>query len=156
MKKILFISSSGGHLAELLQLKSLFPLYRSFLITENDRMGKGVDVSGLENVFYFLPARRNNRFLFILNNIRNLALSVFYYLKLRPDVIVTTGANTAVYISLFAKLFGCKLIYIETMAAVTAKSVTGKILYPFADKFYIQWQSLKPLYPKAIYIGTIY
>ena len=33
-KKVLFISSTGGHLKELLQLKSLFSKYDSYIITE--------------------------------------------------------------------------------------------------------------------------
>ena len=33
-KRVLFISSTGGHLKELLQLKKLFNKYDSYLITE--------------------------------------------------------------------------------------------------------------------------
>ena len=33
MKKVLFISSTGGHLNELLQLKPMFKKYDSYIIT---------------------------------------------------------------------------------------------------------------------------
>ena len=36
MKKVLFISSSGGHLNEMLQLKSMFDKYDYHIITEKD------------------------------------------------------------------------------------------------------------------------
>ena len=36
-KKVLFISSTGGHLNELLQLKILFNKYDSYIITEKDK-----------------------------------------------------------------------------------------------------------------------
>ena len=37
MKKVLFISSTGGHLNELLQLKSIMNKYDSYLITEKTK-----------------------------------------------------------------------------------------------------------------------
>lgn len=37
MKKVLFISSTGGHLNELLQLKPMFKKYDYSLITEKDK-----------------------------------------------------------------------------------------------------------------------
>ena len=36
-KKVLFISSTGGHFDELLQLKPLFKKYNSYIITEKDK-----------------------------------------------------------------------------------------------------------------------
>ncbi len=55
-----------------------------------------------------------------------------------------------------AKLFGKKLIYIESFARVYDGSKTGKLLYKYADLFIVQWESLKEVYPKAIYGGSIY
>ena len=40
MKRVMFIASTGGHLAELLQLKSLFPKYEMSLITENTKSNR--------------------------------------------------------------------------------------------------------------------
>ena len=37
MKKVLFISSTGGHLDELMQLKSLFNCYDYHIITEKEK-----------------------------------------------------------------------------------------------------------------------
>lgn len=37
MKKVIFISSTGGHLTELLQLAPLFPHYDSYFITEKQK-----------------------------------------------------------------------------------------------------------------------
>ena len=36
-KKVLFISSTGGHLSELLRLKSMFEKYDYSIITEKDK-----------------------------------------------------------------------------------------------------------------------
>ena len=42
MKKVLFISSTGGHLSELLQLKPLFSQYDSYLSTEKTKSTVGL------------------------------------------------------------------------------------------------------------------
>ena len=54
------------------------------------------------------------------------------------------------------KFMGKKLIYIESFAKVTSPTETGKLLYKFADQFYVQWKPMLKFYPKAIYLGGIY
>lgn len=153
---IIFISSSGGHLSELLQMKELFHIYSSILVTEKDFSSENLHIDGLKDIIYLNEARRDNMLSFCWSNIRNLFRSIVIYFRVRPKVIVTTGANTAVYMAIFSKIFKTKLIFIETMAAIDEKSITGNILYRFADSFFIQWQSLQELYPSAEYIGNIY
>lgn len=74
----------------------------------------------------------------------------------RPDVIITTGVLAMIPLSLLVKLFGGKLIYIESFAKVSSPTETGKFLYRFADQFYVQWEPMKQFYPDAIYLGGIY
>ena len=57
---------------------------------------------------------------------------------------------------ILAKLFRKKLIYIESFAKVTSPTETGKLLYKFADQFYVQWETMKEFYPNAINVGGIY
>ena len=52
-------------------------------------------------------------------------------------------------------LFG-KIIYIETMANINRKTQTGRLIYPIADLFIVQWESMLKIYPKAIYGGFIF
>ncbi|WP_191976308.1 hypothetical protein [Limosilactobacillus reuteri] len=49
-----------------------------------------------------------------------------------------------------------KVIYIESFARITTPSLTGKILYHFADLFIVQWKELLKVYPKAKYFGGIF
>lgn len=76
------------------------------------------------------------------------SLRVFF--MQRPDVIISTGADVTLSIMLIAKAFGKKVIFIESGANVTKPSMTGKIIYRFADVFIIQWAELQSVYPKAI------
>lgn len=70
--------------------------------------------------------------------------------------MICTGALAAVPVCLLCKLMGKKLVYIESFAKVTAPSQTGKLLYRFADRFYIQWPELRAVYPKAVYQGGVF
>ncbi|EJG65460.1 oligosaccharide biosynthesis protein Alg14 like family protein [Streptococcus pneumoniae 2071247] len=57
---------------------------------------------------------------------------------------------------LLSKMFGAKLIYIESFAKVTTPTLTGRILYRYADRFYVQWESMLDIYPNAVYKGGLY
>ena len=59
-------------------------------------------------------------------------------------------------ICLIAKINRKKLIYIESFAKVNSPTLSGKLLYKFADVFYVQWESMIDIYPKARFIGYIY
>ena len=57
---------------------------------------------------------------------------------------------------LLVKVTGGKLIYIESFAKVNSGTETGKFLYKVADQFYVQWESMKEIYPEALFCGGIY
>jgi len=154
-KKILFISSTGGHLNELLQLKPLMDKYNSYLITERTKSNMSLK-NKFNNVYYLIYGTKKNliRYLFIFSF--NILKSFYYYIKIKPDVIVTTGTHTAVPMCYIGKLFGSKIIFIETFANSKTKTVAGKLVYPIADTFIVQWESMLELYPKATYGGWIF
>ena len=70
--------------------------------------------------------------------------------------MITTGVLATIPLALLMKLFKRKLIYIESFAKVTSKTLSGKLLYKYADQFYVQWEEMLKLYPNAIYKGGIY
>lgn len=72
------------------------------------------------------------------------------------EVVITTGAAVAVPICIYAKIFGKKVIYIESMARITSPSKTGLLMYKIADLFIVQWKELLDFFPKAVYGGSIY
>ena len=155
MTKVLFISSSGGHLNELLQLSALFSKYDSYFITEKTKSTINLTKDYPNKVFYLLFSTRfqlNYLYIFPINIIK----SFIYFLKIKPDYIISTGSHTAVPMCYIAWLFRKKIIYIETFANINTKSLAGKLVYPISDIFIVQWESMLKLYPKAIYGGWIY
>ena len=81
---------------------------------------------------------------------------MFIYLKVRPKYIVSTGAHTAGPMCLIGHLLGSKVIFIETFANSKSRSLTGRLVYKFADLFIVQWESMLELYPNAVYGGWIF
>ena len=155
-KKVLFISSTGGHFNELMQLKPMFEKYDYHIITEKDITNKDL-VQQYEKKIYFLPyGTRSKIFSYIIKYFYLCMKTVFLYFKLRPKYIVTTGTHTAGPMCYLGKLFGSKIIYIETFANSNTKTVTGRLIYPIADLFIVQWKEMLKLYPKAVYGGSIY
>ena len=154
-KKVLFISSTGGHLDELLQLKELFKKYDSYIITEKTK--STIDLKDkYSKVNYLVYGTKDHFITYIFKFIYNVFKSLILFIKIRPKVIVTTGTHTAVPMCYIGKLFFTKVIYIETIANSKTKTLSGKLVYPIADTFIVQWESMLKLYPKAIYGGWIY
>ena len=58
--------------------------------------------------------------------------------------------------SILFQLMGKKLIYIEVFDRIDKSTLTGRLVYPIADKFIVQWDEMKKVYPKAINLGSIF
>ena len=155
-KKVLFISSTGGHLDELLQLAPLFEKYEYNIITEKDKANEGLEKM-YGNKIYILPyGTRAKLFTYIFKYFYLCLKTIYYYFKLRPKYIVTTGTHTAGPMCIIGKIFRSKIIYIETFANRNKKTATGRLIYPIADLFIVQWEDMLKVYPKAVYGGSIY
>ena len=155
-KKVLFISSTGGHLNELLQLEPLFEKYNYNIITEKDKSTECLKEKYKDRIYYLPYGTRSKLFSYIFIYFYLCLKSVYLYFKIKPKVIVTTGTHTVGPICCLGKLFGCKIIYIETYANRNKKTATGRIIYHFADLFIVQWEEMLKLYPKAVYGGSIF
>ena len=94
-KKVLFISSTGGHLNELLQLKPLFEKYDYNIITEKDESTKSLKDKYGEKIKYLPYGTRQKLFRYIFIYTYLCFKTIYLYFKLRPKYIVTTGTHTA-------------------------------------------------------------
>ena len=155
-KKVLFISSTGGHLNELMQLAPLFEKYEYYIITEKDEASKALKEKYKEKISYLPYGTRTKIFSYIFKYFYLCIKTIYYYIKIRPKVIITTGTHTAGPMCYLGKIFGSKIIYIETFANRDKKTATGRLIYPIADLFIVQWKEMLKLYPKAVYGGSIY
>ena len=156
MKKVLFISSTGGHLSELLQLKNMFAKYDYYIVTEKTKSNLTLKDKYPNRVNYLVYGTKSHILSYLYKFSFNCLKSLYLYFKIRPKVIITTGAHTSVPMCYIGKLFGSKIIYIESFANLHTKTVSGKLVYPIANLFIVQWESMLKLYPKAKLGGWIY
>ncbi len=147
---ICFVSSSGGHLTQLYVLKSWWEKHERFWVTFQKE--DAISLLKEEEVYWaHFPTNRN-----IKNLIRNLFLAWKILRKERPDVIISTGAGVAAPFFWLGKLFGSRLIYLEVFDRIDSPTITGRLVYLFADKFLVQWEEQKRFYPKGEYWGRTF
>ena len=150
--KLLFAASSGGHFEQLLMLKPLMQKYDSIVVTEKTKY----QVGKLDTKVYYVDQINRKEILFIPKLIINTVKSLKLYHREKPDIMITTGVLSVIPLALIMKMKKKKLIYIESFAKVTSKTMSGNLLYKYADQFYVQWEQMLKLYPNAIYKGGIY
>lgn len=155
MKKLLLISSGGGHLNELLQLKKVYKKYYYHLITEKTDTTKYLKQED-SNTSYLLYGTQDHLLPYLIIFPINILISLFYFLKYRPDVVITTGTHTAVPMCYIAHFFHKKVIFIETFANSKSPTKAGQMVYKIADLFIVQWEEMLKFYPKAQYWGWIF
>lgn len=151
-KKLCFAASSGGHFEQLSMLKPLMEKYESVVVTEETDY-RAV-IKG-QKMYYMHQVNRKEMKMpcwMILNAFKSLKIMMLE----KPDIIITTGVLAMIPLCLLSKIFGKKLVYIESFAKVSSPTKTGKLMYKYADQFYIQWESMKQFYPNAIFLGGIY
>lgn len=151
MKKICFIASTGGHFEQLMMLKPLMNKHDSFIVTEDTSYSVKTDKK-----MYLLKQVNRSEWNFIFKMATNTLKSIKIFIKEKPDIIISTGALSVIPMCITAKLFRKKIIFIESFAKITSPTLTGRLIYKFADQFYIQWESMREFYPNAIYKGGIY
>ena len=150
--KICCVASSGGHWEELLCLKPVLDKYSAIFVTE--RGGQAQDAK-IEKIYLVDHINRKERgFLFKFFSLFIRAYNILREEKV--DAVLTTGALIAFPFCIIGKILGKKIIYIESFARVKNKSMTGRLVYPFADMFIVQWPEMLKVYPKAIYGGGIF
>lgn len=148
--KVCLVGSSGGHLTHLYMLKPFWQNKERFWVTFDKADAKSLLEDEKMYPCYY-PTNRN-----IKNLIKNTIVAWKVLRKERPDIIISSGAAVAVPFFYLGKLFGAKTIYIEVFDRIDASTVTGKLVYPIADKFIVEWEEMCRVYPKAINLGSIF
>lgn len=151
LPRILFTCSSGGHLEELLQLQEIIMENESYLFTEKNQK----KLKEFKKVYTVKQINRKEK-RFGLNFLKLFFLSYKIIKEIQPSIIISTGALVTVPICIIGKMNHIKIIYIESFARIDKPSLTGKIMYKFADIFIVQWKDLLKYFPKAKFWGGIF
>lgn len=148
--KLLLVANNGGHLLQLVSLREVWERYDRVWVT-GDKSDRHSLLKGERVLHGHHPTDRN-----IPNMLRNFVMALRLLFRERPAAVMTTGAAMAVPFCYAAKLFGIKVIYLESFAKLTSPTFSGRLVYPISDLFLIQWPAMKEHYPRAVYAGTVY
>ncbi|MDX6750282.1 hypothetical protein SH611_10740 [Geminicoccaceae bacterium 1502E] len=133
--------SPGGHLAELERATRGILFENRFDVTFK---GGRAPSRAPRRVYHVCHPRRS-----VLRTLLNAAQALRIVLRERPELVLSTGADVAVPTLLLARLLGARLVYVETAAEIGA-SLSGRLVYPFADLFVVQWPEQLARYPRAV------
>jgi UDP-N-acetylglucosamine:LPS N-acetylglucosamine transferase len=147
--KICLAASAGGHLSQLLKLAESWQCYEVFYVSTLKSVTKGLQRLGR---FYSTGECNREQPLLAVRVLKN---CIKIILKEKPDVVISTGAAPACLLCLVGKLFGAKIIWIDSIANVERLSLSGRIVRPFADLILTQWREVAVQYPNVIYEGTV-
>lgn len=144
--KIIAIASVGGHWIQLLRLKHAFDGHDLQFISTKQSFSDTVP----GHVFHAIPDANRNGKMGILKAFREVYKVMR---KVKPDVVITTGAAPGLMGLAAGKLVGAKTIWVDSIANVEKLSLSGQIALKFADRVYTQWPDLAT--SKIIYAGNI-
>jgi len=147
---ILLVASNGGHLLQLLQLRDEWPPEERHWVTFDKADARSL-LAGERVTYAHHPTNRN-----VVNLVRNLRLALTVFRRLRPKAVVTTGAGVAVPFCYVGRLFGARVVFIESFSRISEPSLTGRLVHPVANRFFVQWPELRKRYRKAEYHGGLF
>lgn len=170
-RRICICCSAGGHFSEARAVSTMLTgegeqiILVEYDASEQTRCGKEYTYKSSEGAYkqgtpfetYHMVYGHRKEWKYPITFLRNTWRSWRYLRYLRPDIVISTGAHSTVMTLVFAKLLGIRTLYIESFARVKSQSLTGKLVYPFVDVYYVQHPLLTQKKKKKIrYVGEVY
>jgi UDP-N-acetylglucosamine:LPS N-acetylglucosamine transferase len=146
-KKILAVSSGGGHWVELIRVAPAFDGHDVAFATVDDTYRSGV---GAARFYTIRDVTRWDKWRWV----QTIAKLMWILLRERPDVVISTGALPGYFSLRLAKWFGARTIWLDSIANVEDLSMSGEKIGKYADLWLTQWPHLaRPNGP--LYRGTV-
>lgn len=156
--KLLIVLGEGGHTTELLNLVDLLGDRYDYHYVLSKQDNLSADQLRIAGPVYRLLRPRGKDTALPLAALRTIVTAfqaMEVVLRVRPKAILSTGPAIAVPVALLGKLLGARVIFVETGSRIKTVSMTGRIMYRWADLFFVQWPQLLEKLPRAIYAGRL-
>jgi UDP-N-acetylglucosamine transferase subunit ALG13 len=150
--KVCLAASGGGHVRQLLDLESAWSQHDMVFVSEDTALARSLAEKW---PMAYVPhvalgqGRLGAPVHMVLSGIRNLFASAAIAFRLRPDVVVSTGAGSVFFVLLWSKLIGAKIVVIESFARFEGLSAFARIAGPLADFRVVQSRALAKFWPDA-------
>jgi UDP-N-acetylglucosamine:LPS N-acetylglucosamine transferase len=146
---VLLTCSSGGHLLQLVALRPAWEGFSRVWVAEDATDSRSL-LRGEPAFFPHPPTTRSWRQLF-----SDLPLAWRVLTRVRPKVVLTTGAGAALPYAWLGRLRGARVVYVETVTRIHTPSLSCRLIAPVADRVYVQWPELRARVRHARYAGTV-
>jgi UDP-N-acetylglucosamine:LPS N-acetylglucosamine transferase len=108
-------------------------------------------LTGASVTYAYHPTNRN-----AVNLLRNGILAISVIRRLRPAIIVSTGAGVGVPFCWVGRAGGARVIYVDSLTRVQAPSLSGRLVMPVVHRYLAQWPDMARRYKKAEYVGKVF
>lgn len=142
--KVLAISSGGGHWVELRRLSKAFEDCDVVWCTThhdyaNELISDAPSGAPKPKFFHVQEAIRWQK----LRMLRQALGVIWVLLRVRPDVVISTGASPGFFAIFFGKTFlRTKTIWVQSIADTDGMSMSGSMVERYADLWLTQWEHL--------------
>jgi beta-1,4-N-acetylglucosaminyltransferase len=148
-RPVFFVASSGGHLQQLYRLRAAAGRADQVWVTF-DRSDARSLLRDQRVLYAYHPTNRS-----LKNLLKNLTLAARLIAKERPSAVVTTGAGVGVPFCWIGRLFGARIVFVESLTRIHSSSLSGKLIRPVAHRYFVQWPELASRIRRARYCGTV-
>ena len=147
--KICLAASGGGHLTELLKLSNSWQQHDIFFVTTVPVVQGNLKELGDVNVVGECNRKCPIRSIIVFFR----CIRIMF--RERPNVVISTGAAAGCMLCILGKIFGTKIVWIDSITNVERLSLSGRIVRYIADLFIVQWPELANRYKKVEFIGSV-
>lgn len=159
-KKVVLVMGHGGHTVQMSILReTLLEKLELFYVTSKehkfsaDTLKNSLDPYETVYEFFGTRTKDSGKLHDLFGTLAMTIQAIILFIRDRPDVVISCGTSASVPLSYVGKLFRKKIIFIETRSRTEMLSGSGRLVYPIADVFFVQWKELVNKYPKTIYVG---
>jgi UDP-N-acetylglucosamine:LPS N-acetylglucosamine transferase len=147
--RICLAASAGGHTSQLLKLVESWNGHATFYVTTTEVMREKLSKFG--TVYVVGESNRQHP----LRVVRVLRRCIKILLNEKPDVVISTGAAAGCILCLAGKMFGARVVWIDSITNVERISLSGRMVRHFADLFLVQWPELANRYKNVEFVGSL-
>lgn len=147
--RVCLVASAGGHLSQLLKIMPHLEGHQTSVVTTSEAVRAGLTRFGAVHVVG--ECNREH----LLQVVKVFSRCWKAMRRERPDVVVSTGAAAGCLCCLLGKLFGARVVWVDSITNVEHMSLSGRMVRPVADLCLVQWPELAQRYPGTQYVGNI-
>lgn len=134
-KKVLAVASAGGHFVQLMRMAPAFAHHDVLWLSTAPGLAEKIPFGRFASV--------RDASMWDKPGLLLMALQVgWQVLRLRPDVVISTGAAPGYFAVVFGRLLGARTIWVDSIANAEELSLAGRKVRRWASHWLTQWPEL--------------